>query len=463
MNTESLFQNKAKRIVNVALAGAGEFGATFSFQSMRNRYIDVPVIINRTVEKGVAAFVNAGVDEDRVAICDSAQSAKKNHALGKRVVVPKTEYVLALPIDVFVEATGSPEVGSSSAVMAIDNGWHVVMVSKEVDSVVGPELAAQAQAKGVVYTPGDGDQPSLLIGLMAWARTVGLTVVAAGKSSEYDFVYYPQKGVLVSNGAELPAGGLEGAWRLGDRPVQAVFEQRREMFAGFAHRAVPDLCEMAVVANATGMKPDHPVFHAPVARPVEIPDFLCPREMGGLLERPGTLDIINCLRRDDEASLGGGVFIIVACQDAETWRVLAGKGHPVSRNKRCAMLYRPAHLLGMETVTSVLSAAILGQSTGGAEVKPVCDLVGRAERDLSAGQVLDMGGHHHTIDGVAAELVDAMSIGAANPVPFYLMAHRRLRCDVRSGQLITAAMVELDESSILYRVRQNQDQRFFGH
>ncbi len=63
------------------------------------------------------------------------------------------------------------------------------MVSKEADSVVGPYLSQRANKAGVVATPVDGDQPSLLIGLLCWARLLGLNVVAAGKSSEYDFVY----------------------------------------------------------------------------------------------------------------------------------------------------------------------------------------------------------------------------------------------------------------------------------
>lgn len=62
-----------------------------------------------------------------------------------------------------------------------------------------------------------------------------------------------------------------------------------------------DLCEMEIVANATGLKPDIPSFHAPVARLVEVPNFFCPSKMGGLLSGEGKLDIFNCLRRGDES------------------------------------------------------------------------------------------------------------------------------------------------------------------
>ena len=62
------------------------------------------------------------------------------------------------------------------------------MASKEAGIVVGPILNHLANQKGVVYTEVEGDQPSLLIGLNSWAETLGLEVLAAGKSSEYDFV-----------------------------------------------------------------------------------------------------------------------------------------------------------------------------------------------------------------------------------------------------------------------------------
>jgi predicted homoserine dehydrogenase-like protein len=463
MNYERLFRKAEERIVKTALAGAGEFGWTFVFQAQRAPNIDVPVIINRTVSKAVEAFVNAGIGEGEIAVCDSSKRARESFERGKRVVVSNIEHAVDLSIDVLVEATGSPEVGANNAETALDNGWHVVMASKEVDSVVGPELTARAGEKGLVYTPADGDQPSLLIGLISWAKTLGLSVVAAGKSSEYDLVYHPENGVVVTNGIEIPAGNLDDLWFLGERKSHELFESRRRLLSQVAQSPVPDLCEIGLVANATGMKPDHAVFHSPIVRPVEVPDFVCPRHMGGLLEREGTLDIINCLRRADEASMSGGVFVIVECQDAKTWKILAHKGHPVSRNGRCAMVYRPFHLLGVETVTSVLSAAILGQSTGNDMAMPVCDLVGRAAIDLKAGQVLDMGGHHHTIEGVDAELADASPVYGSYPVPFYLMAHRKLLCDVPSGTLITAGMVDLDMESTLYRIRKLQDRRFFGN
>ena len=377
------------------------------------------------------------------------------------MVVSDGEFVKDLPLDVLVEGTGHPETGALHAKRALESGWHIIMVSKEVDSVVGPELAAKAAGIGRVYSPCDGDQPSLLIGLISWAGVLGLNIVSAGKSSEYDFVYDPARQLVMSNEVTVAAPGMAELWAPAEMSGAELAGRRRVLLEGLPQRAVPDLCELGVVANATGMKPDVPAFHAPIARIVEVPDFLCPEDMGGLLGAPGRLDIFNCLRRGDEASMGGGVFIVVECDDKHTWRILAKKGHVCSRDNRRAMIYRPAHLLGIEAPISVLLASYLGLPTGGSHPKPVCDMVGRAALDLRAGSILEMGGHHHTIKGVEAHLIDAVPLRPGNPAPFYMIANRRLLRPVRAGSIIGTSDVDIDGTSALSELRKAQDKRFF--
>ncbi len=191
MNFELLLESAGNRRVRAALTGAGDFGSSFLFQALRMSRLDVPVVINRTPSRAVNAYVAAGVSPEDVVVCESAQAALGAFESGKRVVVADSDLVKDLPLDVLVEGTGHPETGALHAMRAVESGWHVVMVSKEVDSVVGPELSARAAANGRVYTPAEGDQPSLLIGLISWARVLGLKILSAGKSSEYDFVYDP--------------------------------------------------------------------------------------------------------------------------------------------------------------------------------------------------------------------------------------------------------------------------------
>ena len=172
--------------------------------------------------------------------------------------------------------------------------------------------------------------------------------------------------------------------------------------------------------------------------------------------------MFHCLRQPDEASFAGGVFVIVRCEDRVTWDLLAAKGHVVSRDGQRAMVYLPRHLLGLEAATSVLEAAIHGRSSGAQAPFPRLDLVARATQNLSAGTVLVMGGHHHTIEGTAGELHPAKPLGSGNPVPFYLAANRPLVRNVEAGALLTFDDIEIDPSSTLLALRRQQDACFFG-
>ncbi|SBV99368.1 conserved hypothetical protein [uncultured Alphaproteobacteria bacterium] len=460
MHFQSLFQRSPDRPVRACLVGAGEFGASFIFQSQDTPNLEVPAVCTRTVQRAVDAYAEAGVTD--VAVCTAPAEARAAFDAGKAVVAASFETLAGLPLDVLVESSGAPETGAAAAETAIARGMHVVMVSKETDSVVGPILGRKAKARGLVYTTGDGDQPSMLIGLISWGRALGLEIVGAGKSSEYDFVYDPETGEVRCEGQKttLSTPDMPKWWKLGDRSVQDVAAARAAMLPGLSMRSVPDLCEMTVVANATGFKPDRPRLHAPAARMSEMPDLFCPRADGGLFDEPGRLDIFNCLRRPDEVSMAGGEFIVVRCKDAKTWKVLEAKGHPVSRNGKYAAVYIPQHLLGVETGTSVLAAATLGHATGGPDLRPVCDLFGRAERDLKRGHVLEMGGHHHTIEGVEACMGDAVAVGPGKPLPFYLFSHLALVRDVAAGEPIRFEDVQIPEGSALLRLRREQDREF---
>ena len=169
-----------------------------------------------------------------------------------------------------VEATGDPEAGTRHALLAIAAGHHVVMVTKDTDSVVGPELGRRAAARGLVVTPADGDQPSLLIGLVTWAEVLGLTIICAGKSSESVFVFDPATGAVTSNGRTVAAPGLGDWLDPWERQWAEFVAARSAAAADLPQRAVPDLCELALVANATALSPDRPDLHAPILRIPEI-------------------------------------------------------------------------------------------------------------------------------------------------------------------------------------------------
>lgn len=451
----------AARPIQTCVVGSGGFGRSFIAQGLRVPLMRARVAVDIDAATAAAAFTALGIAADEVATCRSAEEAQRAWEAGRFVAAGDLATVVGLPIDVVVEATGNPEAGARHGRLAIEAGHHLVIVSKEVDSVVGPYLAYMARKRGKVATPVDGDQPSLLIGLITWAQTLGFDIIAAGKSSEYDFVFDQKMEAILCEGRPYSVPGFANLWAPEGEGAAVVAKVRSEMCAALPQRAVPDLCELLVVANATGFVPDRPDLHAPIARIPEVPDFFGPIAEGGLLKRERALDVFHCLRRPDEASFAGGVFVVVRCEDAVTWDLLAAKGHVVSRDGGRAMLYLPRHLLGLEAATSVLDAAVNGRSSGAREPLPRLDLVARATRRLSRGATLKMGGHHHTIEGVTAELHPAARVAAGNPVPFYLAANRPLVHDVEAGAVIRFDDISIDPASELFALRRAQDEQFF--
>jgi predicted homoserine dehydrogenase-like protein len=89
-------------------------------------------------------------------------------------------------------------------------------------------------------------------------------------------------------------------------------------------------------------------------------------------------------------------------------------------------------------------------------------LIPLATQDLPAGTVLTATGHHHSIDGVTAELVPALPLAPDSPVPFYLAANRRLVRTVSKGNAIVLRDLEQDSASALMELRRRQDRVFFG-
>ncbi|WP_271898404.1 NAD(P)H-dependent oxidoreductase [Candidatus Phyllobacterium onerii] len=459
MNYHDYFGH-APRPIGMCIVGTGGFGRSFMAQSRHIALLDLRIAVDVDSATAAAAMKSAGFEA--VAECRSKEEAQLAWENGQYIAAGDVAHVVDLPFDVLVEATGHAEAGARHAELAISAGKHVALVSKEVDSVIGPVLAKMASQRGTVVTPVDGDQPSLLIGLVTWAEVLGFEIVCAGKSSEYDFVFDPLTGTLTSNGVVVDAPGFADHLELGQRDVNEIVAARSRSAAALPQRAVPDLCELAVVSHSIDLAPDCPGLHCPIARISEVPTFFSTRTDGGLLEGERRMDVFHCLRLPGEVSFAGGVFVVVRCRDAASWSLLAEKGHVLSRSGATAMVYLPRHLLGLEAATSVLDAGLRLRSSGSRHPQPRFDIAAIAEVDLGTGKILAATGHHHAIEQVSAVLLPAGPLAAEQPAPFYLVANRRLIRPVKAGDPIRLADVELD-ASLLLSLRQQQDARFFGH
>jgi len=462
MNYDLLFSEANEKKVELAIIGVKGFNHSLFVYGSKSTQVSIRVLCGRNIQTCIDAYMGIGIPSQDIIHITDEQVGLRAFQAGKYLVFDDVSLAMKMPISVVVEGTGNPEAATKFALTAIENKKHVIMVTKEADSVIGSLLAAKAKEQGVVYSLAEGDQPSLLVGLVTWVKTAGLKIVSIGKSSEYDFVYNIDKQTIRVMEKEVTVEEFSKYWDLGDEYITAV-NKRSSLLSMFGQRAIPDLAEMAIVSNhLPEFDPDIETFHCPICRTVEIPDLMCSKEMGGLFSGNNRIDVINCLRRSDEQSLEGGVYVVVECDDEETWRVLQEKGTPVSRNGKCALVYYPAHYLGFETLFSVLSVGLLGLPTGSNNPQPRYDLVGRATRTMSKGTHLRALGHHHVIDGFEAILRPARSIDENAQLPYYLADGMILNQDVQAGELLTASMLENHEASILWALRREQDDRFLG-
>lgn len=463
MNLASIFHRFSQaepQVAGVGLVGAGQFGATFIAQIRRMSGVRMVAICDQNPRLAVETAIEAGFDKNVVKLCTDLPSAQAHAAQGHLIVVERTDWLVKLPLVAVLEATGDPQAAAATALSCIEAGRHVVLATKEAEIVVGAELARLAEKRGVVVSPVDGDQPSLLIGLIEWARLLGLPVVAAGKASESDFVWDPASNQVQAWGRQVAAPAMQRQFIASEGiELSAVLKARAEL--PFELTTVPDLCEMGIVANHTGLMPDCSELHAPLARTVELPTIFRPRTEGGILSGAGRVDMFNCLRRPDELSFAGGVFVVIEAPDKETGRLFAAKGMPTSEDGRYVLVHNPVHLLGAEAAMSILSSVKLHCSTGSRHVRPLVDLVGITDRALMPGEVLALG-TRHVISGLRHRLEPARPLGEENPLPYYMCVGAKVRHTVPAGRVLLGCDLDVDRNTPLYQLRESQDKHFLG-
>ncbi len=449
---------KEKGVVRAGLIGSGQYGTAVITQARYIPLLEIPIIADVNPQAARLAYQQAGITDDDIALCDSRADTMRAVESGKFVIVEDPMLLMDIPIDVVVESTGVPEAGAYHAYEAIQHGKHVAMINKETDAVIGPILKHLADKAGVVYTPVDGDQHGLLIGLVLWARSLGLEVLCGGKARNAECIYAPEA-QTVSCGRSTVTVNESEVWvldRIPDGEANRYIPARREILAALPQTSNSDLGEMTIAANATGLMPDIPELHLPVVRISEIPEVLCPVEEGGILKTKSAIEMVSCLRKTDEAGLGGGVFIVVSCENDYSRMILTTKGLIPNSRGSTAVIYRPYHLCGVETPISILSAALLNVPTGADTVQPHVDLIAKSNRELKAGTIMD-GDHKSDID---AAILPASPIAGDNPLPFHLLDGNRLSIDVAAETMITREMVNSPSDSLLWSLRRQQDVHF---
>lgn len=440
------FFDRCDKVSSVGVIGATKgYGYTLLAQIPKVSHMTLRLISSRHPEECASVLTELGYPTDRFLFCEDAQAVRN---APKDAILIIKDYRLALDSDItsLVECTGNTTVSADIAVHALEQGINVYMVSKETDSVCGPMLSRVAQEHGAIYALVNGDQPRNLVDLYSWGKTLGLEIIAAGKASEYDYVWNPDDNSFFRTDCPEQVETIPGMgayWHYQDRET---LKGRREVLKQYTGTICADLCEMNLVSNVTGLVPAQPTLSYPIAKPSELANIFIPEEDGGILKKTGVVDVFYNLRAPDEASFAGGEFLIVKCENAKVWEVLRGKGHVVSKNGKYACLYYPYHIMGVESPISLLLGDLMGIGNH-PECRQISILVGVAAEDLPAGTALNVAGHNHAIAGLLPELHERSSL-PEKVAPYYLLAGTTLVRDVPKGRPITMEDVDLSESLI---------------
>ncbi len=421
---------RGEKPVRVGLIGAGKFGSMFLNQ-VPTSPLEVTAVADLDPERARTACKTVGWEEERIDATAFLDDGR--------------ELCVRDDVDVVLEVTGSPPAGIAHARTAFANGKHIVMVNVEADVLAGPLLAREAEAAGVVYSMGYGDQPALVCEIVDWARAAGFEVVAAGKGTKYQPHYHASTPDTVwDHYGQTP----EGAKKAGMNP---------QMYNSFIDGTKSGI-EMTAIANATGLSPSPDGLSFPDVPTDELQNRLIPEADGGVLHHKGQVEVISSLYRDGseiENNLRWGVYAVFEAPNEYAMACFKQYGLKTDKSGRYSAMYRPYHLIGLELGISVLSAALRGEPTGRTK-DFVADVVSVAKRDMKAGEVLD-GEGGFTVWGKAQPAAKSLQFGA---LPIGLAHGVTLTRPIKQGETVRWQDVLADEDADAVKTRRAMEQAF---
>ncbi len=422
--------NKLKRLddigktIKVAIVGAGKMGRSLVNQLSLVKGMVPSLVVNRTREKAVNAYISAGIKKEDIVITNSLKEINKALEEGKPVV---TEYADLVPkadlIDIVVDATGVPETGARLAIESISNKKNIVALNVESDAVVGPILHKYAEDAGVVYTGTAGDEPGAVIELYEYAIGIGFDVLAIGKGK--------------NNPINLDANPETVCEKAKSKKLKP------KMLASFID-GTNTMIEMTCMANATGFIPDVRGGHGVNGVVEELPDIFRLKKDGGLLNKYGVVDYVN--------GIAPGVFVIITTKNDEVHNLMRFLKMGSGPNY---ILYRPYHLTSLETPATIARAVLYEEPTIAPTKGMVAETVTLAKKDLKAGDKLDyIGGY--TVYGKIETYENAKK---NNLIPIGLINENAIvKKDIKKGELLTYDSVNIDTSTLIYKLRILQDE-----
>jgi predicted homoserine dehydrogenase-like protein len=376
-------------------------------------------------QAAIEAALLAGHDRSDIVMAGSAPMIDRAIEAGKIAVTEDLGALAAAGrIDVIIDATGNPNIGTLFALDVMKNGKHIVMLNVEADITIGRFLKEEARKAGVVYTGAAGDEPACTLEIIGFAKSLGFTIIAAGKGK--------------NNPLRFDAVPADYETEAAERNMNA------RMLVEFVDGSKTAI-EMVAIANATGLVPDVPGMHGPTATLEELADVLCPREDGGVLHRKGVVDY------SIGKGVAPGVFCVIETRHPRVMERMidlkVGKGPYFT-------LFRPYHLTSLEVPLSAARAVLYKRADMQPLDHPVAEAVAVAKRDLGVRQSLGMIGESD-YRGFAMTWEDARRHGA---LPLGLAERAQVVKPVKSGDFLTYDNCVPDDSMVITQIRRRLDQ-----
>ena len=404
-----------KEPIRIAFIGCGKFVSMFLAQYNHLDKIQIDSIVDLNIEQAKNNCSNSGLDETTISEINFSKSLDE---------------ILDRNIEIFIEATGNPIVGTVHAVKIIKNKKHVILVNVEADITCGKYLSDIAKENGVICSMAYGDQPSLIIEQIEWARLNGFSVVCAGKGTKYHptFEYSTPDTVW-------------GHYGLTKERAEKESGMNPKMFNSF-------LCgdksaiEMCAVSNATNLKcPSNGLTFPPIGV-YDIAKKLIPKQEGGLIDFDGQVEVISSIdlnKNDIPNDLRWGVYIVIKAKNEYVKNCFKDYGMVTDSSGNYSAIWRPYHYIGLELAQSIYSIALDNRATGFTK-NYNADVASYAKKDLKIGDKLDGEG------GFCArgKLITSQKSKDEKILPLGLTDNAILKKNINKDQVIRLDDVELN-------------------
>ena len=416
---------QAGRPVTIGLAGCGQMGTDIVVQLNRMPGLRLGAVAEMRPPQALAATTLAGFPDEATVHADSAAEIDATIERGRVAITSNLDALArAGRIDVVIDATGNPNIGTRFALDAIANGKHVVMLNVEADITIGRHLHEEARRAGVIYTGAAGDEPAATLELIGFAQSIGLDIICAGKGKNNPLKF---DAVPAEYEAEARARNMNA------RMLVEFVDGSKTMI------------EMVAIANCTGLVPDVPGMHGPAATRDELASVLVPKADGGVLSKAG------CVDYSIGKGVAPGVFCIVGTDHPRVLERLidlkVGKGPYFT-------LFRPYHLTSLEVPLSAARAVLHKRADMVPLEQPIAEAITVAKRDLKPGETLGKIGETE----YRAWAMTHAAARSANAVPLGLAEGAKVIKPVKAGEYLTYENCVPDDSFIVTQIRKRLDQ-----